>query len=360
MIGEAERMEALQHEQVMRRAAQGLHGGQAEPQPGTAAQAQPGTAVQAMFPPIAAVSAAPEAGPSVGTSAAVQGGLPSVPMDEEDSLPSSVGSYSPADYAALEQFVGHCDDEPLIVCESVSDYSMLSASEKKKALAAARAAERKRQAALKRRAERSARIGGGVPANRGRAPNRGGNGGRRGGGRAISVQENHAQSAPVPRSPLPSPQEAFPELHRHLAASRRSGTPPPSDPQQVEQPRPATPRMDRSEPQHSEAGESSSSVEQVVARGRSGPSGLEVAEIPEAVEPVEHPQAPDPEPAQVAGHPLVPARHLALPSQDPQLAGLQVRLTFSFWYLCYSGFLFRFLVWWGWSAGSFKVWTKPS
>ena len=354
MIQGIERMEALHHEQVTRRAAQGLNGGQADPQPGDAA-------AQVMFPPIAALSAAPNAGPSVGTSAAVQGGLPSVPMDEEDSLPSSVGSFSPEDYAALEGVLGQCDDEPLILSESVSDHSMLSASEKKKALAAARAAEKKRFAAQKRRADRAAKIGNGTPANRGRTPTRGGSGGRRGGGRAVSVLETHAQSAPVPRSPLPSSQVAFPQLHRAMASSSRSATPPPTDQQQTEQPGPSTPRMGRSEPQHSEAGGSSDSLEQAVAGGSSDSLELVVAEGPEAVEPVEHPQAPDPEPAQVAGHPLVPARHLSLPSQDPQLASLQVRLTWIFlWCLCYNGFLFRSLVWWGWSAENSRGWTRLS
>ena len=346
MVQGIERMEARHREQITRRGAQDLRGVQVDPQPGDAD-------AQVMFPPIAAQSAPPTAGPSVGTSAAVQGRLPSVPMDEEDSLPSSVGSYSPEDYAALEGVLGQCDDEPLIVGESVPDHSMLSASEKKKALAAARAAEKKRHAAQKRRADRAAKIGNGTPANRGRAPTRGGSGGRRGGGRAVSVLETHAQSAPVPRSPLPSPQVAFPQLYRAMAPSSRSATPPPTDQQQTEQPGPSTPRMGRPEPQHSEAG-GSSDLELVVAGGGSGSLELVVAEGPEAAalaegqegaEPVGPYQVLGQEAAQVAGYPLVPASHLSLPSQDLQLANLQVRLTWIFpWCLCYSGFLFRSLV----------------
>ena len=332
MIQGIERIEARYCEQATRRAAQGLPGGQADPQPGDPAVRAGGQAAlppgeadaQVMFPPVAVESAAPHAGPSVGTSAAVQGGLPPVPMDEEDSLPSSVGSYSPEDYAALEGVLGQCDDEPLIVSEGGPDYSMLSASEKKKALAAARAAERKRQAAQKRRADRQARIGNGTPANRGRHPTRGGSGGRRGGGRTVSVPETHAQSAPVPRSPLPSLEAVFPQLHRAMAASR-SATPPPTE-QQAEQPGPSIPRMGRSEPQHSEAG-GSSDLELVVAEGSEATVVVEGHEGAEAARP--H-QAPGQEVAQEVGQPLVPSRHLALPSQDLQLANLQVRLTWIF------------------------------
>ena len=350
MIQGIERMEARHREQVTRRTAQDLGGVQADPQPGD-------VAAQVMFPPIAALSAPPNAGPSVGTSAAVQGRLPSVPMDEEDSLPSSVGSYSPEDYAALEGVIGQCDDEPLIVSEGAPDYSMLSASEKKKALAAARAAEKKRFLAQKRRADRAAKIGNGTPANRGRAPTRGGSGGRRGGGRAVSVLETHAQSTPVPRSPLPSPQVAFPQLHKVLASSSRSATPPPTDQQQTEQPGSSTPRMDRSEPQHSEAGGGSDSLELVVPEG---PEAAVVAEGQEGVESVGPHQVPGQEAAQVAGYPLVSARHLSLPSQDLQLASLQVRLTWIFpWCLCYGGFLFRSLVLWDWSAENIRGWTRP-
>ena len=329
MIQGIERIEARYCEQATRRAAQGLPGGQAGLQPGDPAVRAGGQAAlppgeadaQVMFPPVAVESAAPHAGPSVGTSAAVQGRLPPVPMDEEDSLPSSVGSYSPEDYAALAQ----CDDEPLIVLEGGPDYSMLSASEKKKALAAARSAERKRQAALKRRVDRQARIGNGTPANRGGRPTRGGNGGKRGGGRTVSVPETHAQSAPVPRSPLPSLEAAFPQLHRAMAASSRSATPPPTE-QQAEQPGPSIPRMGRSEPQHSEAG-GSSGLELVVAEGSEATVVVEGHEGAEAARP--H-QAPGQEVAQEVGQPLVPSRHLALPSQDLQLANLQVRLTWIF------------------------------
>ena len=380
MVQGIERMEARHREQATRRAAQDLSGVgvQVDPQPGDAdAQvvfppvAAPGDAeAQVMLPPIAAGSASPSAGPSVGTSAAVQGRLPSVPMDEEDSLPSSVGSYSPDDYAALEGVLGQCDDEPFIVAEGAPDYSMLSASERRKALAADRAAEKKRQAAQKRRAERAAKIGNGTPANRGRTP-RGGSRGRRGGDRAVSVLETHAQSVPVPRSPLPSPEVAFPQLHRVLASSSRAATPPPTSQhqQQAEQPGPSTPRVDRPEPQHSEAGESSGSLEQAVAGGSSGSLGLEVAEGPgaaavaegqEGVEPVGAHQVPGQEAAQVAGYPLVSARHLSLPSQDLQVANLQVRLTWFFpWCLYYGGFLFRSMVWWVWSEESIRGWTRP-
>ena len=348
MIQGIERMEALRREQVARRAAQDLNGEQVGPPPGDAA-------VQVMFPPLAAPSAAPSAapiaGPSAGTSAAVQGGLPPVPMDEEDSLPSSVGSFSPEDYAALEGALGQCDDEPLILSESVSDHSMLSASEKKKALAAARAAEKKRFAAQKRRADKAAKIGNGVPANRGRTPTRGGGGGRRGGGgRAVSVLETHAQPAPAPLSPLPSSRVAFPLLHRAMSSSSGPTSPPLTAQQQTEQPAQSTSGMGRSEPQHSgEAGGSSDSLEVVVAEGQ------------ENAESVGPPQVPDQEAAQVAGHPLVPVQHVSLPSQDLQLASLQVRLTWFFlWCLCYSGFLFRSLVWWGWSAENSRGWTRLS
>ena len=341
MVQGIERMEARHREQVARRGAQDLRGVQVDPHPGDAD-------AQVMFPPVAALSAGP--------CAVVQGRPPPVPMDSEDSLPSSMGSLSPEDYAAVEALegaLGQCDDEPLIVGESVPEHPMLSASEKKKALAAARAAEKKRRAAQKRRADRAAKIGNGTPANRGRAPTRGGSGGRRGGGRAVSVLETHAQSAPVPRSPLPSPQVAFPQLYRAMAPSSRSATPPPTDQQQTEQPGPSTPRMGRPEPQSSEAG-GSSDLELVVAGGGSGSLELVVAEGPEAAalaegqegaESVGPDQVPGQEAAQVAGYPLVPASHLSLPSQDLQLANLQVRLTWIFpWCLCYSGFLFRSLV----------------
>ena len=313
-------MEALGREGVGHHAVQNLFGGQVVPPPGDAAV------------------------PSAGPSAAVQGRLPPVPMDEEDSQPSSVGSLSPEDYAALEGAQGQHDDEPLLVSEGPPDYSMLSSSEKKKALAAARAAEKKRFLAQKRRAEKAAKIGNGVPANRGRTPTRGGGGGRRGGGsRAVSVLETHAQSAPVPRPPLPSTQEAFPLLHRAMSLSSGSASPPPAAPsgstssppaaqQQTEQPTQSTSGKVRSEPQHSgEAGESSDSLEVMVAQGQE-----------ESVGP--H-QVPGQEVAQVAGHPLVPVRHLSLPSQDLQLASLQVSLTWILpWCLCYSGFLFRSLI----------------
>ena len=313
MIQGIERMEALRREQVERRAVQDLFGGQAGPPPGDAV-------AQVMNPPRAAPSAA------------VQGRLPPVPMDEEDSLPSSVGSLSPEDYAALEGAQGQLDDEPLILSEGLSDHSTLSSSERKKA----RAAEKRRFEAEKRRADKAAKIGYGTPGPRGgRAHTRGGGRGKRGGGgRAVSALETQAQQAPAPHSPLPSPQRAFPLLHRAMSSPSRSSSPTPTAQQQTEQPVPSSSGMSRSEPQHScGAGESSN------------PSGPVVAEGQGAAESVGPPQVPGQEAAQVAGHPV---RHVSLPSQDPQIASLQVRLTWFFlWCLCYSGFLFRSLGWWG-------------
>ena len=176
MVQGIERLDARRREQVARRSAQDLAGGQVDPEPGEAAD-------QVLFPPLAALSAAPNAGPGAGTNATVQGG-PAIPMDEDDSQPSSVGSFSPEDYAALEGVIGQCDDEPLLVSPGGPDYSMLSPSERKKALAAARASEKKRFLAQKRRAEKAAKVGNGVPANRGRTPNRGG-----GGGRVVTILE---------------------------------------------------------------------------------------------------------------------------------------------------------------------------
>ena len=304
-------MEVLSRGRVEHRAVQDLFGGQAGSPPGVAA-------VQAQNPPRAALNAGPSA---------VQGRPPPVPMDEEDSLPSSMGSLSPEDYAALEALEGaqgQHDDEPLILSEGLSKPSMLSSSERKKALAAARAAEKKRFAAAKRRADKAAKVPYGTPASRGRAPTRGGGGSKRGGGgRAGTALETPAQQAPAPHSPLPSSQLVFPLLHRAMSSSSRSTSPPPTAQQQTEQPTQSTTEMGRSDPQHScEAGE-----ELVVAEGQ------------EAAEPVEPPQVPDQEAAQVAGH-------VSLPSQDLQLANLQVRLTWIFlWCLCYSGFLFRSLGW---------------
>ena len=317
-------MEALRREQVARRAAQDLIGEQVGPPPVDAAvQVMYPAAVQVMYPPLVAPGAAPSAAlsaaPSAAPSAAVQGRLPPVPMDE-DSLPSSVGSLSPEDYAALEGVQGQFDDEPVILSEGVSDHSMLSASEKKKALAAARAAEKKRLAAAKRRADRAAKIGYGTPATRGRVSIRGGGGGKRGGGgRAVSAPETQVQQAPAPHSPLPSPRTAFPLLHRAMSSSSRSSSPPPTAQQQAGQPEPSTSGTSRSEPQHScGTGESSDPPEPVVAEGQ------------DAAESVEPSQVPGQEAAQVAGHPVVPVRHVSLPSQDPRLASLQVRLTWIF------------------------------
>ena len=315
MVQGIERMEARHREQVARRGAQDLRGVQVDPHPGDAD-------AQVMFPPVAALSAGP--------CAVVQGRPPPVPMDSEDSLPSSMGSLSPEDYAALEALEGaqgQHDDEPLILSEGLSKPSMLSSSERKKALAAARAAEKKRFAAAKRRADKAAKVPYGTPASRGRAPTRGGGGSKRGGGgRAGTALETPAQQAPAPHSHLPSSQLVFPLLHRAMSSSSRSTSPPPTAQQQTEQPTQSTSEMDRSAPQHScEAGE-----ELVVAEGQ------------EAAGPAEAHQVPDQEAAQVAG-----VERVSLPSQDLQLANLQVRLTWIFlWCLCYSGFLFRSLGWW--------------
>ena len=329
MIQGIERMEARYCEQVTRRAAQGLREGQADP--GDAAVQVGG---QVVLPP--GDAAVPSAGPS----AAVQGRLPPVPMDEEDSQPSSMGSLSPEDYAAVEGAQGQLDDESLLASEGGPDHSMLSNSERKKALAAARAAERKRLQAQKRRAEKAARIGNGVPANRGRTPTRGNHGGRRGGGsRAVPVLEIDPHPAPVSRPPLPS-QEVFPLLHRAMSLSRRSASSPPATQQQSEQPAQSTAGMNRSGPQHNgEAGGSSDSLEVMVAEEE---EAAVVARRQEGAESVGLHPVPGQEAAQVAGQPLVPARHLSLPSQDLQLASLQVRLTWVLpWCLCYSDFLFR-------------------
>ena len=86
-------MEALSREGVGHRVVQDLFRGQDVPPPGDADVRVGG---QVVPPP--GDAAVPSAGPS----AAVQARLPPVPMDEEDSLSSSVGSLAPEDYAALE------------------------------------------------------------------------------------------------------------------------------------------------------------------------------------------------------------------------------------------------------------------
>ena len=248
-----------------------------------------------------------------GDQARVQGGpsqpVQPVPMEEEDSLPSSVGSLSQEDLSAMEggQVPGvgeEPDDEPQIISvahvspASRPDFSSLSNSEKRRA----RAAEK--------RAEKKNKIRDGTPANRGKSfpRGRGGKSSRGGRNRSDSGSDSQSQQA----STSQSPRRAFPMLARPSPSPSRPVTPAPVV--QPDQPRPSTSGADRSEPQLFGAGKNSTPAAPVGVK-RQG-AALHAREPP----------AIEQEDAQAAGNPLV-VRRVSLPYQDHRLASLEVRLT---------------------------------
>ena len=281
---EADRRQALRGGLAQQRAVQdmrrtvqdmsALFGGQAGPSPGEAA-----------------AQVADPARPAGGVD--VQGRLPhpAVPMDEEDSLPSSAGSLSQEDMAALENGQ-EPDDEPQVISvgpsPSTSGSGHLSSAERKRA----RAAEKKKAEAERRKADKMVKIGYGTPAPRGTGrPLRGrGKHSRGGRSRHESGPDFQVQQAPAPHVTPSSPLRAFPMLPGS-SPSPRPFTPPPST--------------------------SGVSVP-VLPAGAERQGDGQLAGDPPALEQEDAQAADD----QLGPHSLVP-----LPHQDIQLARLEVSLT---------------------------------